>query len=133
MFCYTVIKESEQAFSRTNVLKGVFTMRSTSYRIKKAHREAVLNRQRRLALGAAAAIVLLVWFINMSPVGSLTSEAADRGYICVSVHGGDTIWSVAEEYRPDNTDIRAFAHEIAAVNDIEDHMIYEGQVLKIPN
>ena len=105
----------------------------TDYRIKKAHREAVLNRQRRLALAAVTVIMLTVWFFSAMPFGAVKTEAASVDYIYVTVLDGDSIWSVAKEYRPAGEDLRDFVWQIAVANDAEDYVIHAGQILRIPS
>lgn len=104
---------------------------TTAYRIKKAHRETVLNRQRRVAVGVILAVMLLVWVINCG-IFTVTTEAAEENFIYISVKSGDTIWSIAGEYAPEQTDIRSFMHRISEENDINNYLIHEGQLLKIP-
>lgn len=104
---------------------------ATAYRIKRAHRAAVLNRQRR-----AAAIIVMIslfaaWFLNGTFFSPTSTEAAEENYIYVSVCSGDTLWSIAGEYCSGG-DLRDFVRRIALLNDVEDYIICEGDVLKIP-
>ena len=105
---------------------------TTSYRIKKAHRESVLNRQRRLAAGIIILTLLLVWILNCGMFSVTTEAAGEESFIYVPVRSGDTIWSIAGEYVPEKTDIRSFVYRIAAENNVDNYLICEGQLLKIP-
>ena len=90
---------------------------SKTYMRKKAHREAELNRQRRIALYILSAVVLVVCFVNWGPLSAVTGRAAvDDSYIFVPVRQGDTLWSLAGEYTPEGRDIRDFISEIALIN-----------------
>lgn len=104
----------------------------TGYRIKKAKREAALNRQRRNALlGLIMALVLI--FVIKSGVFTMTpTQASGSGGVYVTVHRGETLWSIAGEYKEAGQDIRDFVRTIAAYNNMDGLMIYEGQELYIP-
>ena len=104
---------------------------ASTYRIKRAHREAVLNRQRRMAAGVIIIALLAAWFLNGIFFSPTTTEAAVENYIYVPVRSGDTIWSIAGEHSTGG-DLRDFVRRISLLNEVEDHLICEGQVLKIP-
>lgn len=50
----------------------------------------------------------------------------------IYVKNGDTLWSIAKEYGPDNEDIRKVIYEISNVNKIDNDIIYTGQKILIP-
>ena len=106
---------------------------TTSYRIKKAHRETILNRQRRLAAGLIILTLILVWVVNCGIFAVTTEAAAEDNFVYVTVSDGDTIWNIAERYMPEKTDIRDFVYRLAAENNVDNYLIYEGQVLKVPS
>ena len=77
-------------------------------------------------------VLFVAWLLNMLIFNPTSSEAADDNFVYVSVHKGDTLWSIASEYKPENKDIRDFVRLIAAVNETEDNIISVGQTLCIP-
>lgn len=103
---------------------------TTMCRIKRARREAKLNRQRRTAVLIAAIIISVAAVFGALKIG--TTEAADSTAVCVVVKSGDTLWSLAEEYKPENKEIRQFVRKIADFNELDGLMIYEGQLIRIP-
>ncbi len=105
---------------------------TTEYRIKKAHRETQLNRQRRIAAGILICAALFVWFISGGSFGATQTEAAEDSSFYITVSPGDSLWSIASKYRDQGTDIRDYARYIADYNGIDDNMIYAGQNLCIP-
>jgi LysM repeat protein len=48
------------------------------------------------------------------------------------VNSGDTLWSIAEQVAPEDTDVRAVVAEIRNLNDLESSLIYPGQSLLVP-
>ncbi len=106
---------------------------TTEYRIKKAHREAQLNRQRRIAAGILICAIVFAWFISSGPFGATQIEAAEDNSFYITVSQGESIWSIAAKYCDQETDIRDYARRIADYNGIDDGMIYAGQNLCIPD
>lgn len=105
----------------------------SEYIMKKAHRESLLNRQRRIALYAAimAALTLFFAFSGGRLASSLARESYSEG-IYVSVERGDSLWKIAGEYKPDGKDTRDFMRTIAKTNNLSGTTVYEGQMLYIP-
>lgn len=73
------------------------------------------------------AILLLMGLFNIS-IAKSNKEAETIDYTIVR---GQTLWSIAREYTPDNKDIRETIHEIRELNNLTDATIYEGQTIKI--
>lgn len=75
----------------------------------------------------AILIFLLVALFNIS-IAKSNSEAE---YIDYTVTKGETLWSIAKEYTPDNKDIRETIYEIKQINNMQTSNIYENQTIKI--
>jgi LysM repeat protein len=50
----------------------------------------------------------------------------------VTIHAGDTLWSIASNYAEDGSDIRAYVREIAALNELDGNTIYAGHTILVP-
>jgi LysM repeat protein len=50
----------------------------------------------------------------------------------ITVHSGDTLWSIADEFRHESEDIRDVIDRIYDANGLTKAYIYPGQVLKVP-
>lgn len=50
----------------------------------------------------------------------------------VTIHAGDTLWSIAAAYAEDGSDIRAYVREIAELNEIDGNTIYAGHTILVP-
>jgi LysM repeat protein len=48
------------------------------------------------------------------------------------VRAGDTLWTIAEQVGPEDTDLRAVVAEIVDLNDLESNLIRPGQSLLVP-
>lgn len=73
------------------------------------------------------AILLLIGLFNIS-IAKSNKEVETIKY---TIARGQTLWSIAREYTPDNKDIRETIHEIRELNNLTDATIYEGQTIKI--
>ena len=71
-------------------------------------------------------VFLIVAIFNIS-IATL-DEAETISY---TVCKGDTLWTIAGEYKADNKDIRQYIYELKQLNNMTNSNIYEGQELKI--
>lgn len=53
-------------------------------------------------------------------------------YSEIKVESGDTLWNLAQEFGPENKDVREVVYEICKINDISADSIYPGQTIRIP-
>lgn len=77
----------------------------------------------------AILVFLLIALFNIS-IAKTNSEAEIIDY---TIAPGQTLWSIAKEYTPDNKDIRQTIYEIKQLNNMTDSTIYPGQTIKIKN
>jgi LysM repeat protein len=80
-------------------------------------------------------MVLIVLFVMMahSAFSKQNNTSDEYDVIAVTVQPGDTLWSIAKEYKADGADLREFVYDIAANNGVKDCEIVCGQTLFIPN
>ena len=57
---------------------------------------------------------------------------SEQQYIEIEVDSGDTLWTIADEYMPDDMDIREAVYMICEANDVDANTLYAGQTLNIP-
>lgn len=62
---------------------------------------------------------------------SIAKDNKETSYIDYTVCKGDTLWTIAGEYKADNKDIRQYIYELKQLNNMTNSNIYEGQELKI--
>ena len=61
--------------------------------------------------------------LGLSSAVSLTQQE----YMEITVQYGDTLWHIAKEYMPENTDIRKSVHTLCQINGISAHELKAGQ------
>lgn len=64
-------------------------------------------------------------------IGAVQQEEPRMEVIEYSVQPGDSIWSIAQEHRDDDQDVRELVYQITEDNDIKNSHISPGQILSI--
>lgn len=96
---------------------------------RKATKKKLLLRRRRVVFGI---IMFLVLVCLMSCAGAFKDKKAPVDYFSYIVQDGDTLWGIANRYSDNNIDTRVVIHQIKELNDMDDALIYGGDVLFIP-
>ena len=100
----------------------------TSSKYRRLIRQKKLRKQRTTAFLVFMALLILV--ANVALSNQSAEDAQD--VVAVRVLSGDTIWSIAKEYKPEGVDFNEYIHSISANNGIKDGNIYAGQVIYVP-
>lgn len=86
----------------------------------------------RFTLFLTVAILMMI-SLTGTIFGANDSESLTKPvYSEIIVQSGDTLWNLAEEFGPDNKDIREVVFEICKINEISADSIYPGQTILIP-
>ena len=85
---------------------------------------------------AVLLLVLIITLANQLPHlvsgASATNQKANPGQVTyVSVHSGDTLWSLAQRYAP-NTDPREWIDQVTTMNSLGTAGVLAGERLAIP-
>ena len=89
-------------------------------------------RQVRTVLLLALVITIANQFFHIGGGAFATNQAVNPGQITyVSVHSGDTLWSLAQHYAP-NTDPREWIDAVSTMNNLGSAGIIAGERLQIP-
>jgi len=77
--------------------------------------------------------VLMIASLTTFVLGLTVSEASsDMETVFVTVQRGDSLWSLAKTYGPENADPRVVIYNIQQLNQLDSADIYPGDVLEIP-
>lgn len=88
--------------------------------------EAVYAQRRmNVALGIIALITLLVVALSSTP-------KTPTELVTVTVTNGQTLWSLAEEFAPEDRDIREWIYEVQQLNDLKNSALFPGMQLTVP-
>lgn len=73
-------------------------------------------------------IVFLLSILYSTSIARIDKEEETTLY---TVNKGDTLWTIAQEYKADNKDITQYIYELKKINNITNSNIYDGQTLEI--
>lgn len=97
---------------------------------KHKRRVKLLNKKRFMTVILTFIIVVLASVSVFISASSLDTATTYKSFI---VQRGDTLWSIASEYSPEDMDIREYINEIEKVNPISNSFLAEGQELRLPD
>jgi len=89
------------------------------------------NKKRAYPILISMTVLFLLICFMIFPL-TMVSGTEEIKYLQYTVKSDDTIWSIAQNYLPSNTDLRQFSYEITKINKKQNQYIYVGEILKIP-
>ncbi len=95
------------------------------------HRYRINNRVR-FTLFVVLVILFITTFANFALGLSTANSATYVEYTEVKVMSGDTLWSIADTYMDDHSDIRRSVYELCQINDINASQLQAGMTLLVP-
>ena len=72
----------------------------------------------------------LTW--NAPSVKGASDPVTTTYFYSIQVKRGDHLWGLAQEFKPDNEDIRLYIKRIQKLNDLDNDNIYAGDYLIFP-
>lgn len=78
-----------------------------------------------------AAVIILIVAISIFQHCRHDTWLKNREVITHQVTYGDTLYDLAQEYKPSWMDIREWCYEVCRLNDMECSDLYAGQTIKI--
>ena len=77
-------------------------------------------------------IILITTAANFA-LGFNTAESLTYvEYMDLEIVAGDTLWSIAETYMPDSSDIRVSVYELCKINNITAEQLQAGMTIQVP-
>ena len=88
-----------------------------------------VKRQRRIFCVIMAALAAVIFNIYAQPADS---KSEDKPMPIYRVNEGDTLWSIAREYKSDGVTTMEFVYDIKAANDMKSSALNVGELIMIP-
>ena len=105
--------------------------RAANRKRRRNHYRHIVNRVKFTVF--VLAMILMFAMIGGYMFGSFDAEGSSRTtYEMVTIQYGDTLWEIAECYKPADKDTRDFMYEICDYNKISAGEIYQGQNIMVP-
>ena len=80
-----------------------------------------------------ASVILIISMLTGLLIGSFNASGSTKhSYETITVQSGDTLWTIAEQYKPDSQDIRDYIYEVCDRNDIKAGDLVQGMDIEIP-
>ena len=99
---------------------------------QKAQAPLRLTRRGRIVVGALAVLIVSAFCLLAASSAQATNHGAARtGNAKVTVHAGQSLWSVAESADP-NQDTRLVVQQIIELNGLTSQVVYAGEQLWVP-
>ena len=80
-------------------------------------------------------ILMAMFFVLFAGVFSFAGaeeEQKEVHYQAVTVYAGDTVWSIAKQYCPEQTSTKEYVQQIMEFNKMKGEFIRSGQQLLLP-
>lgn len=105
---------------------------TATYRVRKKHSSYIAKRL--LSVIILSVFLLVVVLLFRQHHSSYVAEANNepQRYISIRIEEGDSLWSIASEYKSQATDIKHYMNTIRELNNIQGSVIYASEYLIIP-
>lgn len=101
--------------------------------MKYTNRRNVYSRSKTIMLIIFALLLATVFIVfDGDRVGVRAESSVQAEQAKVLVYAGDTLWGIASEHAPSETNVRSYINELKALNGLSSSHIIEGQVLLLP-
>ena len=77
----------------------------------------------------AVCIILLVNKTQIREVKAGSSEQLNKYYKTITIQPGDTLWSIAQEYKSDDCTTKKYVEELMSMNNLHNDNITSGMKL----
>ena len=84
----------------------------------------IVNKKRFISVISVIALIVITLFSNCYSAKKVETEN-------YTVSAGDTLWSISCKYKKSGQDVREYVYELRELNNLDDCIIYLGQVIQI--
>ena len=107
-------------------------MMTTTHRIQK-HRQSYAMRRLLSVIILSVFLLIIALLIRQHHSAFIAeADAEPQRYMSIQIEEGDSLWSIASEYKSDTTDIKHYINTVRELNNIKGSEIYASQYLIIP-
>ena len=75
-------------------------------------------------------ILVVVFLLFACTLGTLADDGSTR--VTVIADKGDTLWSLCQQYKPEETDLRLYIDKVMYLNQLENSSLSIGQEIILP-
>ncbi len=87
------------------------------------------NMKKILKIILSISLLNIILFLLLENTTAYTDK--EKEIISYTVSQGETLWSIAKQYKDDKTDIRQYIYEIKQLNNMNTATIQAGQIIKL--
>jgi len=91
-----------------------------------------INSRTRFTLFVVITIILITAVMNFALEFDTVNSSTAQEYREIKISSGDTLWSIADNYMKDNSDIRKSVYELCRINDISADELRAGMTILVP-
>jgi len=98
--------------------------------INRKKKQIIKKRRQRVAVTIASFLMVSIITLNLNTVLAMESKKEiSVQYISIEIDKGDTLWSIAKEYKQMEQSTASYIAELKHINNFGDDDIYEGNYL----
>lgn len=102
------------------------------YIYKNKNRKTLRYSRIKFVFAVSFVMIIAVASINMLIGSDKAMGQSNNSYITIKVSPGETMWSIAENHKKDDMDIREAIYLISEANDISANDVKSDMTLRIP-
>lgn len=80
----------------------------------------------------SSVLLALLAILVFAPHKTDAADAVVSSYVSVRIENGDSLWSLAEEYAPEQIKINDYIRAVRSINHLWDDNIVAGQYIVLP-
>lgn len=80
----------------------------------------------------SSVLLVLLFVLIFAPHKTAATDAVVSSYVSVLIEDGDSLWSLAEEYAPEQIKLNDYIRSVRSINHLWDDNIVAGQYIVLP-
>ncbi len=91
-----------------------------------------ISNRFRFTIFVVLTIILLTTAINFVLGFNTAASSTIQEDMDLEINSGDTLWSIAESYMPNDIDVRQAVYQLCSINDISADQLVAGMIIQVP-